>query len=106
RTLSRQPGGEPMTSRAADRLIIDAVRHGGGRPGVLAAAALLGAAADLLIPTALGRCVDTLVGGIAGDPAGPAGWTWETTAPTLAVLALVVGSIACDTVVVLMSGVT
>lgn len=95
-----------MTSRAADRLIIDAVRHGGGRPGVLAAAALLGAAADLLIPTALGRCVDTLVGGIAGDPAGPAGWTWETTAPTLAVLALVVGSIACDTVVVLMSGVT
>lgn len=97
-----------MTSRAADRLIIDAVRHGGGRPAVLAAAALLGAAADLLIPMALGRAVDTLigVGGSAGDPAGRAGWTWATAAPTLVVVALVALAIACDAVVVLMSGVT
>ncbi|WP_433501005.1 ABC transporter transmembrane domain-containing protein [Sphaerimonospora sp. CA-214678] len=95
-----------MTSRAADRLIIDAVRHGGGRPAVLAAAALLGAAADLLIPMALGRAVDTLIGGSAGDPAGRAGWTWTMAAPTLVVLGLVVIAIACDAVVVLMSGVT
>ncbi|GIH70084.1 ATP-binding cassette domain-containing protein [Sphaerimonospora thailandensis] len=97
-----------MTSRAADRLIIDAVRHSGGRPAVLAAAALLGAVVDLLLPLALGRAVDALIGGTVGGTVGDTArqaWTWAV-APTLVVVVLVVLAISCDAVVVLMSGLT
>ncbi|MFC0863804.1 ATP-binding cassette domain-containing protein [Sphaerimonospora cavernae] len=97
-----------MTSRAADRLIIDAVRHGGGRPAVLAAAALLGAVADLLLPLALGHAVDALIGGTGGtaDDTARQAWTWAVAPTLVVVVALVVLAISCDAIVVLMSGVT
>lgn len=49
-----------------DRLLRQAVRHGGGWNVLLAAVALLGAAAELLLPAVLGRAVDAALGTAAG----------------------------------------
>ncbi|MEW9531114.1 ABC transporter ATP-binding protein [Microbispora sp. NPDC049125] len=84
-----------MTTRAADLLILKAVRHGGPWLAALAVTALLGAAAELLLPLTLGRTVDALVA------AGPGRERWL--AATAALVALVV---ACDALGVLASGVS
>lgn len=84
-----------MSSRAADLLITRAVRRGGPWLAALAAAALLGAAADLLLPAALGRAVDAVV---RSSPDLPATLT--------ATVLLVVVVVACDVLRVLAAGVS
>ncbi|MEU8181204.1 ABC transporter ATP-binding protein [Micromonospora sp. NPDC049044] len=54
------------TFDAGDRLLRRTVRAGGGWTGGLAVVALLGAAAELLLPAALGRAVDAALGGGSG----------------------------------------
>jgi ATP-binding cassette subfamily B protein len=49
--------------RQADRLLLSTGRHGGWWTWFLAAAMLATAGADVLLPTALGRALDTLPGG-------------------------------------------
>ncbi|MBP2703613.1 ABC transporter ATP-binding protein [Microbispora sp. RL4-1S] len=82
-----------MTSRSADRLILDAVRRGGPWLAGLAAAALVGAAAELALPAALAQAVDALV---SGTPGGER---------RVILTALLVGVVvACDAVRVLAAG--
>ncbi|WP_182902048.1 ABC transporter ATP-binding protein [Microbispora sp. H10830] len=92
-----------MSSRPADLLIARAVRRGGPWLAALAATALLGAAADLLLPAALGSAVDAVVRtqARAGAEAG-SGFTGPLTTAALLV-ALVV---ACDALGVLAAGVS
>ncbi|RZT79363.1 ATP-binding cassette subfamily B protein [Micromonospora violae] len=74
-----------------DRLLRQTVLAGGGWTAGLAAVALLGAAAELLLPAALGRAVDAAL-------AGGSGW-WAVTAG-----GLVVVLIGVDTLTDLASG--
>ncbi|MEU4473935.1 ABC transporter ATP-binding protein [Micromonospora sp. NPDC023888] len=79
------------TFASGDRLLRRTARAGGGWTGGLAAVALLGAAAELLLPAALGRAVDAALG-------GGSGW-WAVSAG-----GLVVVLIAVDTLTDLASG--
>ncbi|MFF0316805.1 ABC transporter ATP-binding protein [Micromonospora sp. NPDC005252] len=79
------------TFEAGDRLLRRTVLAGGGWTGGLAAVALLGAAAELLLPAALGRAVDAAL-------AGGSGW-WAVSAG-----ALVVVLVCVDTLTDLASG--
>ncbi|WP_433125012.1 ABC transporter ATP-binding protein [Micromonospora sp. CA-240977] len=79
------------TFDAGDRLLRRTARAGGGWTLGLAAVALLGAAAELLLPAALGRAVDAALG-------GGSGW-WAVSAA-----ALVVVLIGVDTLTDLASG--
>ncbi|MBB2911557.1 ATP-binding cassette subfamily B protein [Streptosporangium becharense] len=79
--------------RAADRLVTEAVRRGGAWPAVLAVASVLGAAAELALPFALGRAVDELVAG------GPGATVWPLICATVVTLA-----VACDALGVWASG--
>ncbi|GIH42159.1 ABC transporter ATP-binding protein [Microbispora corallina] len=79
----------------ADLLVIRAVRQAGPWLAALAATALLGAAAELLLPLALGRTLDALVAG------GPGSGRWLTVSALLVVLVA-----ACDATGVLASGVS
>lgn len=90
-----------MSLRPADLLIARAVRRGGPWLAVLAATALLGAAADLLLPAALGRALDAVVRTQAGAQAaaGLAG-------PLAAAVLLVALVVACDALGVLAAGVS
>ncbi|MET8042276.1 ABC transporter ATP-binding protein [Micromonospora sp. NPDC005215] len=54
------------TFDAGDRLLRRTARDGGGWTGGLAAVALLGATAELLLPAALGRAVDAALAGGSG----------------------------------------
>ncbi|WP_307801575.1 ABC transporter ATP-binding protein [Microbispora triticiradicis] len=84
-----------MSSRTADLLIARAVRRGGPWLAVLTATALTGAAADLLVPAALGRVLDAVV---RTSPDLP---------ETVAVAALLAGLVvACDALGVLAAGVS
>ncbi|MEK8104112.1 ABC transporter ATP-binding protein [Micromonospora sp. M12] len=90
--------GQPRTNgrtdadvRRGDRLLRRTVLAGGGWTAGLAAVALLGAAAELLLPAALGRAVDAAL-------AGGSGW-WAVSA-----CALVVVLIGVDTLTDLASG--
>jgi len=56
-----------VSRRAADRLLLAAVRRGGAPAGVLAATSLLLACVYLVLPTVMGRAVDAVLGG--RDPA-------------------------------------
>jgi ATP-binding cassette subfamily B protein len=73
------------------RVLIRAVRDAGGHVAVLAVAGVLGAAAELLLPAALGRAVDAVLGlgGSAGAVLGLRGSTgvWMTAAVALIVAA-------------------
>jgi ATP-binding cassette subfamily B protein len=64
------------------RVLIRAVRDAGGNVVLLGLAGLAGAAAELLLPAALGRAVDAALG------AGPAG-SWLTAAIVLVVVAAI-----------------
>ncbi|MCG5461826.1 ABC transporter ATP-binding protein/permease [Micromonospora sp. MED01] len=79
------------TFAVGDRLLRQTVLAGGGWTAGLAAVALLGAAAELLLPAALGRAVDAAL-------AGGSGW-WAVSA-----CALVVVLICVDTLTDLASG--
>ncbi|MCG5449592.1 ABC transporter ATP-binding protein [Micromonospora hortensis] len=79
------------TFAVGDRLLRQTVLAGGGWTAGLAAVALLGAAAELLLPAALGRAVDAAL-------AGGSGW-WAVSAG-----ALVVVLIGVDTLTDLASG--
>ncbi|MFI6785152.1 ABC transporter ATP-binding protein [Micromonospora sp. NPDC050276] len=79
------------TFAMGDRLLRRTVLAGGGWTAGLAAVALLGAAAELLLPAALGRAVDAAL-------AGGSGW-WAVSA-----CALVVVLIGVDTLTDLASG--
>ncbi|MFG1837045.1 ABC transporter ATP-binding protein [Micromonospora sp. NPDC049175] len=79
------------TFASGDRLLRRTARSGGGWTGALAAVALLGAAAELVLPAVLGRAVDAALG-------GGSGW-WAVTAG-----GLVVVLIAVDTLTDLASG--
>ncbi|MET8361064.1 ABC transporter ATP-binding protein [Micromonospora sp. NPDC005171] len=79
------------TFATGDRLLRQTVLAGGGWTAGLAAVALLGAAAELLLPAALGRAVDAAL-------AGGSGW-WAISA-----CALVVILICVDTLTDLASG--
>ncbi|WP_432863018.1 ABC transporter ATP-binding protein [Microbispora rosea] len=94
-----------MSSRPADLLIARAVRRGGPWLAVLAATALLGAAADLLLPAALGRAVDAVVGLGARDGAG-AEAGFGLTGPLATAALLVALVVACDALGVLAAGVS
>ncbi|MFI9572472.1 ABC transporter ATP-binding protein [Microbispora rosea] len=94
-----------MSSRPADLLIARAVRRGGPWLAVLAATALLGAAADLLLPAALGRAVDAVVRIRARDGAG-AEAGFGLTGPLATAALLVALVVACDALGVLASGVS
>ncbi|WP_310741308.1 ABC transporter ATP-binding protein [Microbispora sp. H10670] len=84
-----------MSSRSADLLIARAVRRGGPWLAVLTATALTGAAADLLVPAALGRALDAVV---RTSPDLP---------ETVAVAALLAGLVVvCDALGVLAAGVS
>ncbi|MEZ0071128.1 ABC transporter ATP-binding protein [Planotetraspora sp. GP83] len=83
----------PSASRTADTLIIKAVRRGGPWLALLAATALLGAVAELLLPLALGRTIDALVSGEPGREAR-----------LLTTSLLVTFVVACDALGVLASG--
>ncbi|MBO4273547.1 ATP-binding cassette domain-containing protein [Microbispora triticiradicis] len=88
-------GGPLVSSRTADLLIARAVRRGGPWLAVLTATALTGAAADLLVPAALGRVLDAVV---RTSPDLP---------ETVAVAALLAGLVvACDALGVLAAGVS
>ncbi|KAA9377477.1 ABC transporter ATP-binding protein [Microbispora cellulosiformans] len=84
-----------MSSRTADLLIARAVRRGGPWLAVLTVTALAGAAADLLVPAALGRALDAVV---RASPDLP-----ETVAAAALLAGLVV---ACDALGVLAAGVS
>ncbi|WP_405085661.1 ABC transporter ATP-binding protein [Microbispora sp. NBC_01389] len=84
-----------MSSRTADLLIVRAVRRGGPWLAVLTVTALAGAAADLLIPAALGRALDAVM---RTSPDLP-----QTVAAAALLAALVV---ACDALGVLAAGVS
>ncbi|MGI5156809.1 ABC transporter ATP-binding protein [Microbispora sp. CA-102843] len=90
-----------MSSRPADLLIARAVRRGGPWLAALTATALLGAAADLLLPAALGRAVDAVVRTQAGAEAG-----FGLTGPLTAAALLVALVVACDALGVLAAGVS
>ncbi|KAB8187301.1 ABC transporter ATP-binding protein [Microbispora catharanthi] len=92
-----------MSSRPADLLIARAVRRGGPWLAALAATALLGAAADLLLPAALGRAVDAVVRtqARAGAEAG-----FGLTGPLTTAALLVALVVACDALGVLAAGVS
>ncbi|MEU6428024.1 ABC transporter ATP-binding protein [Microbispora sp. NPDC046973] len=92
-----------MSSRPADLLIARAVRRGGPWLAVLTATALLGAAADLLIPAALGRAVDAVVRPQAGAGAEAGSGITGPLATAALLVALVV---ACDALGVLAAGVS
>ncbi|WP_311922918.1 ABC transporter ATP-binding protein [Microbispora sp. H10836] len=92
-----------MSSRPADLLIARAVRRGGPWLAVLTATALLGAAADLLLPAALGRAVDAVVGVPAESGSRSAA---GLTGPLAAAALLVALVVACDTLRVLAAGVS
>ncbi|MFY1616085.1 ABC transporter ATP-binding protein [Micromonospora sp. WMMD736] len=79
------------TFDAGDRLLRRTVLAGGGWTAGLAAVALLGATAELLLPTALGRAVDAALGG------GPPWWA-------LAACGLVVALVCVDALMDLSSG--
>ncbi|MEU1241196.1 ABC transporter ATP-binding protein [Micromonospora parva] len=79
------------TFASGDRLLRQTVLAGGGWTAGLAAVALLGAAAELLLPAALGRAVDAALG-------GGSGW-WAVSA-----CGLVVVLIGVDTLTDLTSG--
>lgn len=79
------------TFATGDRLLRRTARAGGGWTGGLAAVALLGAAAELVLPATLGRAVDAAL-------AGGAGW-WAVSAG-----GLVVVLIGVDTLTDLTSG--
>ncbi|MCX5115609.1 ABC transporter ATP-binding protein/permease [Micromonospora sp. NBC_00362] len=79
------------TFAVGDRLLRQTVLAGGGWTAGLAAVALLGAAAELLLPAALGRAVDAAL-------AGGSGW-WAVSAGTLVVVL-----IGVDTLTDLASG--
>ncbi|MEH0927207.1 ABC transporter ATP-binding protein [Micromonospora sp. CPCC 205558] len=79
------------TFAMGDRLLRQTVLAGGGWTAGLAAVALLGAAAELLLPAALGRAVDAALG-------GGSGW-WAVSA-----CGLVVVLICVDTLTDLASG--
>ncbi|RGA05768.1 ABC transporter ATP-binding protein [Microbispora triticiradicis] len=88
-------GGPLVSSRSADLLIARAVRRGGPWLAVLTATALTGAAADLLVPAALGRALDAVV---RTSPDLP---------ETVAVAALLAGLVVvCDALGVLAAGVS
>ncbi|MFG1865011.1 ABC transporter ATP-binding protein [Microbispora bryophytorum] len=94
-----------MSSRPADLLIARAVRRGGPWLAALTATALLGAAADLMLPAALGRAVDAVVRTQARDGAGPeAGFGLTGPLTTAALLVALV--VACDALGVLAAGVS
>lgn len=114
-----------MSSRPADLLIARAVRRGGPWLAVLAATALLGAAADLLLPAALGRAVDVVVriqsrtgagpgaetgagsGAGAGVGAGAGGEAaFGLTGPLATAVLLIALVVACDALGVLAAGVS
>lgn len=59
------------TARDADRALVAAARHSGGRTAAVLGCALAAAAAALAEPALLGHTLDLL---LRGDPAGPA-WT-------------------------------
>ncbi|GAA4196040.1 ABC transporter ATP-binding protein [Microbispora amethystogenes] len=84
-----------MSSRTADLLIARAVRRGGPWLAVLTVTALAGAAADLLVPAALGRALDAVV---RASPDLP-----ETVAAAALLAGLVV---VCDALGVLAAGVS
>ncbi|MEU7880323.1 ABC transporter ATP-binding protein [Microbispora bryophytorum] len=90
-----------MSSRPADLLIARAVRRGGPWLAALTATALLGAAADLMLPTALGRAVDAVVRTQAGPEAG-----FGLTGPLTTAALLVALVVACDALGVLAAGVS
>ncbi|MEU6411099.1 ABC transporter ATP-binding protein [Microbispora sp. NPDC046933] len=100
-----------MRSRPADLLIAQAVRRGGPWLAALTAAALLGAAADLLLPAALGRAVDAVVrtqagaAAVAGARTGAEAGSGLTGPLTTAAL-LVALVVACDALRVLAAGVS
>ncbi|WP_309232039.1 ABC transporter ATP-binding protein [Micromonospora tarensis] len=87
----RRTGRTDATFDAGDRLLRRTVRAGGGWTIGLAAVALFGAAAELLLPAALGRAVDAALGG------GPGWWA-------LLACGLVVVLVCVDTVTDLASG--
>ena len=67
--MRTDPGAAAATERSAQvppagtrRLLIGAVRHGGGWTVAFAVAALAGAAAELALPAALGHAVDAALG--------------------------------------------
>nr|WP_205830167.1 ABC transporter ATP-binding protein [Microbispora sp. CL1-1] len=116
---------DPVSSRPADLLIARAVRRGGPWLAVLAATALLGAAADLLLPAALGRAVDVVVriqsrtgagpgaetgagsGAGAGVGAGAGGEAaFGLTGPLATAVLLIALVVACDALGVLAAGVS
>ncbi|TQS29671.1 ABC transporter ATP-binding protein [Microbispora sp. KK1-11] len=92
-----------MSSRPADLLIARAVRRGGPWLAALTATALLGAAADLLLPAALGHAVDAVARTKAGAEAGGASGITGPLATAALLVALVV---ACDALGVLAAGVS
>ncbi|GAB3898988.1 hypothetical protein GCM10027612_58130 [Microbispora bryophytorum subsp. camponoti] len=90
-----------MSSRPADLLIARAVRRGGPWLAALTATALLGAAADLMLPAALGHAVDAVVRTQAGPEAG-----FGLTGPLTTAALLVSLVVACDALGVLAAGVS
>ena len=62
--MSDQPSDDAgsIDSRAADRLLRRASRHGRGLLAAMGATALMMAAAETILPAALGRAVDSVVG--------------------------------------------
>ncbi|MCG5214243.1 ABC transporter ATP-binding protein [Streptosporangium sp. KLBMP 9127] len=81
--------------RAADRLVIEAVRRGGPWPSVLAVAAGAGTAGELALPITAGMAIDAMV---TGAP--------DRTAWLIACAAIVVGVMVCETVAVWARGVS
>jgi len=82
RIRGKPPSGQPPSQdgrdlrQRADRLLLRLARQDAWWLVLVSCAALAGAAAQLLLPAAVGRTVDALLGGAAGRPAAGHGVTW------------------------------
>ncbi|MFD9366668.1 ABC transporter ATP-binding protein [Streptomyces sp. NPDC060020] len=87
------PVREPSVGRTADRALVAAARHSGGRTAAVLGCAVTAAAAALAEPAVLGHTLDLL---LRRDPSGPA-WT-------LLCAAVIVAEVALDAVAARLSG--
>ncbi|MFB7176328.1 ABC transporter ATP-binding protein [Streptomyces sp. NPDC056257] len=87
------PAREPSVGRTADRALVAAARHSGGRTAAVLGCAVTAAAAALAEPAVLGHTLDLL---LRRDPSGPA-WT-------LLCAAVIVAEVALDAVAARLSG--
>ncbi|MFF3672883.1 ATP-binding cassette domain-containing protein [Streptomyces sp. NPDC002120] len=87
------PAREPSVGRTADRALVAAARHSGGRTAAVLGCAVTAAAAALAEPAVLGHTLDLL---LRRAPSGPA-WT-------LLCAAVIVAEVALDAVAARLSG--